>query len=269
MLSVAFVTLDYRGGSFSAIRTGASAVFGPVQRGFGTVFGPVSRFFAGLPEVGSSSATIDQLRQDNSELSRQLRDNQLNADRGEELDRLKLLAGRGQYRTVPASVISLSPSLGFEWTVTLDVGTQDGVKEDMTVVNGDGLVGRVKEAGPSTCVVILAIDPGSSVGVRTEGSGELGLVNGNGMTDLAYDPLDPQADIHRGDRLVTGPYGATTYAPGVPVGEVVSVSADRHGDSVAKVRPYAKPSALDLVGVIVEGPSDDPRDSVLPPKPEG
>ena len=39
----------------------------------------------------------------------------------------------------------------------------------MTVLNGDGLVGRVKTVGPSTATVLLAVDPESSVGVRLEG----------------------------------------------------------------------------------------------------
>lgn len=268
VLSAMFVTLDYRGGSFDGMRSGVAAVFGPVQRGFSATFGPVGRFFAGIPDIGSSHARIAELQRTNADLRRQLREGQLDSDRAEELRRLKLLAGLGQYRVVPASAVSFGPSLGFEWTVTLDVGAKDGVKEGMTVVNGDGLVGRIKRVDTVTSVVVLAVDPGSTVGVRQEGSGMLGLVTGNGLSPLSYEPLDPQGQLKVGDRLVTGPYGGSTYVPGVPVGEITQVHTDRgSGATTAQVRTYARMASLDLVGVVLTSSRTDPRDSLLPPRP--
>lgn len=269
VLSAMFVTLDYRGGSFDGLRSGVAAVFGPLQRGFSAAFGPVGRFLGGIPDVGSSQERIAELTRANADLHRQLREDQLNSDRAKELRRLKLLAGLGQYRVVPGSAVSFGPSLGFEWTITLDVGAKDGVKEGMTVVNGDGLVGRIKRVYSVTSVVVLAVDPGSTVGVRQEGSGMLGLVTGNGLSPLTYEPLDPQSQIKVGDRLVTGPYGGSTYVSGIPVGEVTQVHSDRgSGTTTAQVRTYARMASLDLVGVVLTAPRTDPRDSLLPPKPK-
>ena len=97
----------------------------------------------------------------------------------------------------------------------------------MTVLNGDGLVGRVKTAGPSTATVLLAVDPDSSVGVRLEGSMEVGFTTGQGIDDdgaLDLRLLDGQSTVAPGDRLVTfGSQGDTPYVPGVPVGVVRSV----------------------------------------------
>ena len=50
----------------------------------------------------------------------------------------------------------------------------------MTVLNGDGLVGRVKTASLTTSTVLLAIDPTSSVGARLEATLELGIATGRG-----------------------------------------------------------------------------------------
>lgn len=268
VLSAMFVTLDYRGGSFDGLRSGVATVFGPVQRGFSATFGPVGQFLGGIPHIGSTHAQIAELQRKNADLRRQLRQSGLDNSRADELRDLKLLAGAGQFRVVPAVTISFGPSLGFEWTVTLDVGSKDGVAQGMTVIDGDGLVGRVKRVTDSTCVVVLAVDPGSSVGVRQEGTGNLGLVTGSGLSPLRYDPLDPRGRIRVGDRLVTGPYGGSTYVPGIPVGEVVQVSSDRGGGSTADVRPYVKMTSLDLVGVVLTNPRTDPRDSLLPPKPK-
>jgi rod shape-determining protein MreC len=268
ILALIFITLDYRSSSFNGIRDGAQSVFGPVQRGVSAAVRPVGRFFAGIPDAARSHGRITQLEAQNAELRRKLRENELTGTRVDELTRLRLLAGLGQYRIVPAVVVSVGPSLGFEWTVTVDVGSGDGVKVDQTVVNGDGLVGRVKQVAGSTAVVVLAVDPGSSVGVRLAGSNQLGVAAGAGLGPLTFAPLDPQSTANVGDRLVTGPYGGTTYVPGVPVGEVVSVTGQPGSSGrEAVVRPYVRYAALDLVGVVIEQPRTDPRDSVLPPKP--
>jgi rod shape-determining protein MreC len=268
VLSITFVTLDYRSGSMAGIRSAAQTVFGPVQRGLTAVFAPVGRFFSGVPDVGRSHRRIQELEQQNADLQRRLRESELASSRSEELQRLKLLAGTAQFRVVPATVISVGPSLGFEWTLSIDVGSQDGVKPDMTVVNGDGLVGRVTHVTASTAVVLLASDPGSTVGVRLAGSNRLGLASGGGLGPLGFVPLDPQTRVKVGDRLVTGPYQESTYVAGIPVGEVIAIAGDPDAPALeAQVRPYVTVSALDLVGVVLVGPRTDPRDSLLPARP--
>jgi rod shape-determining protein MreC len=269
LIAVALVTLDYRGSAFGGLRSGAETVFGPLQRGMAAVFSPVGRFLGGIPHVGSARSDIDALRRENDDLRRQLAEQALDRDRAAELARLHLLAGLGGYRVLPASVVSLGPSLGFEWTLTIDAGSADGIRPDMTVVTGAGLVGRVKQVGRSTCVVVLAADPRASIGARVAGSDELGLVTGNGTGDMSLTLLNPNAQVHPGDRLVTGPYGESTYVAGVPIGEIATVGGDTGGAGprTATVRGYVQTTRLDLVGVVIAGPRNDPRDSVLPPRP--
>jgi rod shape-determining protein MreC len=269
VLAAGLITADYQGNAFTGLRNGAETVFGPVQRGLAAIFNPIGRFLGGIPHLGSNRRDIDALRKENDDLRRQLAEQGLDGGRATELTNLKLLAGLGGYRVVPATVVSLGPSLGFEWTVTIDVGSVDGVKPDMTVVSGPGLVGRVKDVGRTTSVVVLAADPGSIVGTRVAGSNELGLVTGNGTADMSLTLLNPNARVRVGDRLVTGPYGESTYVAGVPIGEITAVGGDTGGAGprTATVRGYVDPTRLDLVGVVLTGPRTDPRDSVLPPRP--
>ena len=266
VVSLVFVTLDFRSGAMSGVRSGTEAVFGPVQRGLTAVFAPVGRFFAGIPDIGHSNSRIKELERQNADLRRQLRESPLTGTRAAELQRLGLLAGAGQLRVVPAAVVSLGPSLGFEWAITIDVGSKDGVKPDMTVINGDGLVGRIKQVSSTSSVVVLLTDPESAVGVRIAGSNQLGLASGTGLRPLSFSALDPQSGVQVGDRLLTGPYGGSTYVAGIPVGQVISVSGDDAGSSGrdATIQPYVSVSSLDLVGVILTAPRTDPRDSLLP-----
>ena len=64
-------------------------------------------------------------------------------------------------------------------------------------------------------------------------------------------------------------FGTHPFVPGVPIGEVIKVDPSR-GDLTRTVwvRPFVGFSRLDIVGVVVMPPREDPRDAVLPPKPE-
>ena len=229
-----------------------------------TLVAPVGRFFGGLGDLNDSRRRIDQLEAQNADLARRLRESELTGARAEELRRLKLLAGAGQFGVLPATVTGLGPALGFEWAVTVDAGRRDGIRPDMTVVNADGLVGRVKDVTDSSAVVVLAVDPGSSVGVRLAGGRQLGLASGNGLGPLTFTPIDPQTRVKVGDRLLTGPYGGSTYVAGIPVGEVIAVSGDPGAPArEATVRPY--------VGLQLAGPGRHPgrRPAHRPPRPAG
>lgn len=271
--SISLITLDYRGGDRSplgGLRSLAAAVLGPVEQVAAAIAGPVGDAVTGVSTLGDSRAELARLRRENQELTRRLRTSDLARNRAAELDDLLKIAGAGRYRVVPAQVIAIGPAQSFSWTVTIDAGRRDGVRPDLTVLNGDGLVGRVKTAGPTTATVLLAIDPDSSVGVRLEASMEVGFTTGQGVDDLLdLRLLDGQSAVGPGDRLVTfGSQGATPYVPGVPVGEVRSVRGTPGSQTrTATVQPYVDFSALDLVGVVVEPPRTDPRDAVLPPVP--
>lgn len=265
LLSVILVTLDSRGDAFSGVRSAAHSVTDPAQEGVTALTAPVGRFFGGLGDLGSSRTRIETLERENAELRRRLREGELTGARSAELEKLKLLSGRGGFTVLPATVTGLGPSIGFEWTVTIDAGRRDGVLGDATVVDGNGLVGRVKTVGESSSVIVLAVDPASAVGVRLAGGNQLGVAAGNGLGPLTFTPLDPNTRVRVGDRLVTGPYGGSTYVAGLPLGEVTAVSGDPGAPArEATVRPYVSFGSLDLVGVLLAAPRVDPRDRLLP-----
>ena len=134
--------------------------------------------------------------------------------------------------------------------VTLDAGSRDGVKPELTVLSGQGLVGRVVRVGPTTCDVLLLTDPTFSVGVRLEASGLIGVASGNGDLPMSLKLLDAQTKVVPGARLVTlGSAGGSPFVPGVPVGEVRRC-ARRPARCPGPVRSprTSSPPPLDLVG---------------------
>lgn len=272
-IAFALITMDLRGGEDSPLdrpREVAASVFGPIESGVAAAVDPVGNAISAVRDSGSRHNRISELERENAELRQELGSSQHRDSRVQQLDDMLGTAGAGQYRIIGAQVIAIGSAQGFSWTITIDAGRDDGLERDMTVLNGDGLVGRVTTVGPGTATVLLASDPNFTVGTRIEGSDELGFATGRGDNSLDVQLLNHRTKVQAGDRLVTfGSADGRPFVPGVPVGEVTSVEA-ASGDltRTVRVRPYVAFTQLDLVGVVVEPPRENPRDSVLPPLPD-
>lgn len=250
-VALCFITLDLGGGALRNAHSGVRGALGSLYRGTDAVLGPVRRWAEGVPSAGTNESKIEQLRKENAQLRGRI--TALRADRhtASQLARLQRAADGSGNTLLPARVIGYGPGQGFDWTVTLDVGTGNGVLVGQTVTDGAGLVGRVLHADSASCVVLLAADPGSGVGVRDVRNGEIGVATGVGRDGFTFVPLSPHATVRVGDRLVTGPNGATSFVAGISVGTVTSVRSALDGTTRAIVRPTASPTAVDLVGGVV------------------
>ncbi|MGQ4514071.1 rod shape-determining protein MreC [Streptomyces sp. DW26H14] len=273
VVAFALITVDIRGGENSPVdgaRHAAAAALGPVENGVAGAVDPVGNAISAVRDSNTRHNRITALEQQNAKLRRELGSDDQNRNKARELDKILRVAGAGQYGVKGAQVVAIGAAQGFSWTVTLDIGSHDGIQRDMTVLNGDGLVGRVTTVGPSTSTVLLANDPDFTVGTRMERTDELGFATGQGDRPLSVQLLNTKAKVKTGDRMVT--FGSTKdkpFVPGVPVGRVVRV--DPSGGDLTRtvyVQPYVGFSKLDVVGVVVQAPRQDPRDTVLPPKPK-
>lgn len=272
-VSFALITVDIRGGEDSPVdgaRQAAAAVFGPIENGVASAVDPVGNAVSAVRDSGKRHDRLAALEKENAALKAKLGSDDRNRSRLSQLDKMLKIAGEGQYGIKGAQVIAIGAAQGFSWTITIDVGARDGIQRDMTVLNGDGLVGRVTTVGPNSSTVLLASDPEFTVGTRMESSDELGFASGQGDRPLRVELLNGKAEVKKGDRLVTfGSQADKPFVPGVPVGIVSRV--DPSGGDLTRtlyVTPYVSFSKLDIVGVVVEAPKQDPRDTVLPSKPK-
>jgi len=270
--SLTFVILDLRGGDgpFSSARAAISSIIGGIQRGAATIFSPITGSSEWWSTQVNQSGQIRDLTVENERLNSALVSSKNDIARADQLDALLRVASVGRYEVTPAEVIAVGPAQDFAWTLTIDAGSLDGIEEDMTVINGDGLIGRVLKVYNSTATVVLIVDPESSVGGRVAGSQEIGIVSGTGrQNSLEFQLLDPLGEVNPGDAVVTfGSKNGRPYAPGLPIGEVVDVTGSAGQLArIATVRPFANVSQLSVVGVVVKPPREDPRDSVLPNPP--
>jgi rod shape-determining protein MreC len=268
LASASLMTLDATTDDRSAVdpvRQAVGEVFGPVEAGTTAVVRPIS----GIPEWfrgrDSMREEIDDLEAENADLRAQVRTSGFNSNRLAEYDGLTAAAEDLGYALVPARVIGLGPSQSFSATVTIDAGSRAGLHPDMTVLNNDGLVGRILRVTRTTATVLLIVDADSTVGGRVGETMDLGFLSGQGETgdDAGLDLrlVDQSVVPARDDTVVTwGSDGAAPYVAGVPIGRVSEVySSLRDSSQRAVIEPFVDFAAIDLVGVVVPSGSESDR----------
>ncbi len=270
--AVALITVDFRDGGSSPVRGAGAGFFGPVERVTSDVTSPISSVFNWVTGGPSADSKIAALQAANARLRAELSSAQLSQADEAQLSSLLRLAGRGGYRIVAASVIAAGED--YANSVTLDVGSRDGVHAQETVLNGDGLVGTVTQVSADTSTVLLATDASSVAGARMAGSNQIGAVTGTGKSlsgpsVLQLRLFDANAALQPGQALVTfGSVQDRPYVPGVPIGQVTKVQGNAGSlTQTALVKPFVNFTSLGVVGIVVGGPAQNPRDSVLPPGP--
>ena len=132
------------------------------------------------------------------------------------------------YETIPAKVVSSSLDKANNF-ITIDKGSADGVRKDMGVVCGQGIVGIVYLCNEHYSVVIPVLNEQSNISCTIQGRGYFGYLRWKGgRSDLAYvEEVPRHAHFKLGDYVVTSGYSAV-FPPGVRVGKILHVfnSAD-------------------------------------------
>jgi rod shape-determining protein MreC len=251
VLTVAALVVDVSGGpGVGRLRSAGGAVLGPLER----LLSP-----DGGPGASETQAARDAVRAD------------LGAQQsvaGQQLQELLDSPDLSGSEFVPARVVAVGRqgAAGPE-RVTLDVGSRDGVRADLSVVNADGLVGRVVALSPWTCDVLLVGSADLVVGVSVGTGGTLGSL-GSGAQGTHRRPAGElnltvvaRGAVRPGDAVTTlGSVGGSPFPPGLRVGTVERVD-EVPGDltPTAAVRPAADLTRLGVVGVLRTGPRSTPR----------
>ncbi len=265
------ITLDYHGGTGSPMepaRRAMGEVFGPVETAVSAAIRPVTAVPDWFHTRSQLRHQIATLTAQNSELRQRVNTSGVDRNRLAEYDGLTAAASTLGQALVPARVVGIGATQTFSRTVTIDAGSRAGVAPDQTVVNADGLVGRVLRVTRSTATVLLVIDAESVVGGRIGDSMQLGFLHGRG--DLArsgrldLELVDDSVVPSKGDVVVTwGSQGGAPYITGVPVGRVTQVfSSLRQTSQRAVIEPFVDFGALDVVGVVVPSGTTSDRSVV-------
>jgi rod shape-determining protein MreC len=255
-LSILIITLDFRDatGPLDRVRDVSQAVVAPIQRGLATVTRPIGNFFSSIGDLASLRSDNTRLTAEVADMESRIRQAETLLDENAELRReLELSEPWFTKDKVRAEVISDAPG-NFRWAVVIDRGSADGIRENMAVVNPDGLVGKILRVDAHQATVHLLIDPRAGAAATTEDIGRSGITSGNGEgEDLSLEFLRKDADIEVGDEIVTSNYNNGVYPPGIPIGTVSAKSGDvRAGELEIDIAPYVDFSDLQVLSVILE-----------------
>ena len=242
----------------------------PMQKGFNKLGGWAS-------DITRNFHTVKELQEENEKLQQQIDDltveNEELALNRKELTRLeemfKLDKSYGDYKKIGARVIASNTSNWFN-SFTINKGSKDGIKVDMNVMAGSGLVGIVTETGPNWAKVRSIIDDANYVSGMMLSTGEKCMVRGdlklavNGMMRFEDLPVskenkekdEDKVEIEDGEQVVTS-YISNKYLQGILIGYVNEIKTDKSGlTRYGTITPAADFSDLQDVLVITKTKSE-------------
>ena len=246
-----------KGSILNPLRTAVGYVLVPIQSGVNRVGGGLYNELSSVGKLKTALAENETLKTRADELTEEntrLRSEQF------ELERLRSLYELDQeymqYHKIGARIIAKDSGSWFS-VFRIDKGSDDGIKEDMNVIAGGGLVGIVTDVGANYATVRSIIDDSSRVSAMAQQSGDSCIVAGDlqlfkeGRLKLSY--MEKDDDIKDGDMIVTSNISGK-FLPGILVGYATDITVD-YNDNLTKsgyLIPAARFDRLQEVLVITD-----------------
>jgi rod shape-determining protein MreC len=234
----------------------AGVVIVPLQDGINSIGG----WFGDKSELLN---TVKKLKTENDNLKEQVdeltEENSLLAQNKYELARLRELYDLDEdyssYSKIGARVIGKDSGNWFN-TFTINKGSKDGIKVDMNVISGGGLVGIIYDVGTNFSKVRAIIDDESSVSVSFANTSDTGIVSGDlkllddGVMNIT--DIDKEAKVSEGDMVITSQI-SNKFLPGILVGYVTETTKDSNElTQSGKIIPVVDFQHIDEVLVITQ-----------------
>jgi rod shape-determining protein MreC len=253
------------GGGLHAVQRGVLDVVSPIQEGASRALKPFRDLAGWVGDTLDAKGQVEDLRAERDALRRSAVAGTAARRENAQLKRMVDLdeaAGLARAGPVGARVIGQDPSLWYG-QVTINKGTNDGVRVDQPVVTGEGLVGRVSFAASSTAIVRLITDHTTRVSARVNATGITGVVRveAGRPTDLVLDFTRRDDDVRRGQVIVTAGTRSradrlvSLYPPNVPIGTVTRVDQPATDDQQVHLRPFADLRRMEFVQVLTKAPN--------------
>ncbi len=266
--AIVFFLVLRNSSEISIAENGIGSLFSRVQSAFTGATESVRQFVQRWRDYDRLEDEYEALSVENQQLSLQLQSAQEAIRENERLQ--AALDAKSRYEALDpifARVIARDPGQWFE-TFSINRGKNDGVNAGMSVVNGDGLIGRVYEAGMNYAKVICIIDSRSAVACMVQSTRDNGIMRGR----VAATDDDAQCFVYYlpnlnsimpGDAVITS--GTDSLFPkGLHIGTVTAVSMDAGSEgSYAVIAPSADFKHIEEVFVLREVIETD-RDEALP-----
>jgi rod shape-determining protein MreC len=196
---------------------------------------------------------VDKFRRENQQLRSQSVQSTAIA---RENDQLRALFGwqrQSPWKLKLASVVMRDPANWWR-TVQIDLGSRDGLRENLPVISDAGLVGRVSSVSLTRSQIVLLGDPNCHVSALVENAArDMGVLIAGGTLDtslveLTY--LASSANLKPGQSVITSGLGGV-FPKGIPIGQIVDSRSVEYGlYTDARVKLNANLGSLEQVWVL-------------------
>lgn len=171
---------------------------------------------------------------------------------------LELKTKLGDYSTLSATVIARNPDQWME-TLTIDVGSNEGIQKNMAVMAGNGLIGRIIEVNPMSSKVMLLTTEQSNEGkvsarIQTATSSANGIISAYDRKNNHYlmTQVDPNIKIKKGETVITSGLGGVIPST-LLIGEVADTKMDDYGlFQIVSIVPAGEMTDIRFVTVILK-----------------
>jgi rod shape-determining protein MreC len=256
------------GGGLHSVQRGVSGVLSPIQEGASRALKPFRDLFGWFGDTLDAKSERDKLKTERDALRREVAELSLSRADFAELQKMReanSALGLEAYQPVQARVITRSNNVWYS-TLQINKGADDGVQADQPVINGEGLVGKVKSVSGGSAWVTLLTDQNFGVSAKALSAGqrpEPGRVSPavGAPGDLLFDLVPRGKRVSQGDRVVTA--GITDrqlpslFPRGILIGTVKRIEeGDGPLDRRIHVTPAADLRRLDFVQVLTQPQAD-------------
>lgn len=196
----------------------------PIQNGLTYVKNKVSGNSSFFTDISNLKTENKELQEKNSKLEQSLRELENIKTENETLkEYLGLTEKYGEYKTIPGYVINKEIN-NYSKTLIINIGKQDGMEENMTVIADEGLVGHVISVTDNTAKIRTIVDTSSSISCLMSSSKDSivckGTLDSNTEIKAMYIPTD--ANLVQGDSVDTSGLGGI-YPKGIHVGIIKKI----------------------------------------------
>ena len=226
---ILIVIFSNREANTSFFENVANKLVMPIQNGLTYLKNRVSGNSTFFTDISNLKSENQDLKEKNSQLEQSLRELENIKTENETLkEYLGLTEKYGEYKTVPGYVIDKGIST-YSKTIIINIGKNDGIEVNMTVIADEGLVGHVVSVTDNTAKVQTIVDTSTSISCLMSTNKDSiickGTLSSNSELKAMYIPTD--ANLVQGDSVDTSGLGGI-YPKGIHVGSIKKIVSTKN-----------------------------------------
>lgn len=199
-------------------------ILAPVQFGVSGLFGQAEEVASVVRRIAELARQNDQYREEIDRLQAEVvRLRELEVENRDLRNLLGLKQNAAAGELIPVRVIARDPS-PYVQSITIDRGTDDGLREGMTVITWRGVVGRITRVAPTSSRVLLINDVNSSISGRLQSAeGRVtGIIRGRAEGGLLMQHIPQDETLQTGETVITSDLGGVV-PEGLVVGQISQI----------------------------------------------